>query len=153
MELTDKLLSIEDLKKKVSDILGRALAGYRDDYKINHADGRVYVAWGTVERDIHAAVENTSHALNYYKTAALQSNHGSCPRPKYIPKRVLVLHTVSSDIPGGPRIGTGEYDVECNPLGAVSVKTTSGKMLGLRLSEFEVLEWCKNPHYHQDKSP
>lgn len=46
-----------DLKKEISNILARALAGYKDDYKIKHTDGRVYVAWGAVERDIHAAVD------------------------------------------------------------------------------------------------
>jgi len=46
----------EALKKSVSDILRRALAGYEDDYKVI-ISGAVYIQWGRVEKDIHAVTE------------------------------------------------------------------------------------------------
>lgn len=39
----------------------------------------------------------------------------------------------------------GEYDCSCNQYGAVSVKASDGTMLGVRLEEFEPLEWVPNP--------
>lgn len=49
---------MDELKKEISNILGRALAGYKDDYKIHHTDGHTYIAWGAVERDMHTAVDS-----------------------------------------------------------------------------------------------
>ena len=44
------------LKEDISHILGRALAGYTDDYKLI-TDGHTYIQWGKVEQDIHAAID------------------------------------------------------------------------------------------------
>jgi hypothetical protein len=37
----------------------------------------------------------------------------------------------------------GDYDCECNPLGAVSV-VVHGRKLGVALNEFEALAWGEN---------
>ena len=44
------------LKQTISSILGRALAGYTDDYK-HITEGHTYIQWGKVEQDIHAAID------------------------------------------------------------------------------------------------
>lgn len=54
---------IDQLKKTLSNILGRALAGYTDDYKFV-VDGRTYIQWGKVEKDMHAAIDGLSVATN-----------------------------------------------------------------------------------------
>jgi hypothetical protein len=90
-------------------------------------------------------------ALEFYKTAAVQTP-GSCPRPKYIPKRILLSRTVRGVcLPGSPRIiaKPGEYEAHVNPNGAVSVKTKKG-LLGVMLDEFEVVEWQENPHAEEE---
>lgn len=52
----DAYLQIADaINKETSEILGRALAGYVDDYKFKRGQ-EVFVRWGLVEKDIHAAV-------------------------------------------------------------------------------------------------
>lgn len=43
----------------------------------------------------------------------------------------------------------GIYAADCNQWGAVSVRASNGKMLGLKWPEFEPLEWEDNPHIVQ----
>ena len=89
-------------------------------------------------------MNNTQKALNYYKTAAIQ-NRKSCPKPLWVPKTIILSKTIRGDFPVGHHIVAepGEYEAYCNPYGAVSVKTPNGD-LGLRLDEFEVLDWQEN---------
>lgn len=93
-------------------------------------------------------MDDTEKALDYYKTAALQTGRGPFPRPKYIPSRVALKTVVCSDGPmpkmyAYPGI---EYPVHVNPLGAVSIEVDGdGNWLGLRLDEFDVVEWQENP--------
>ena len=53
--------------------------------------------------------------------------------------KVMVLNTVRGDWPIGHNTiaEPGVYDAYVNPHGAVSVKTESGQLLGLKPSEFE----------------
>jgi hypothetical protein len=94
-------------------------------------------------------MSNTEMALEYYKTAALQTGKGPWPRPKYIPKRIRLLKEVRSDLAmfedrtSEKRALPGEYDAHVNPLGAVSIETGDG-LLGVMLNEFEVIEWQEN---------
>ena len=46
----------DEINKGISDILNRALAGYKDDYKYKHHSGDVYIRWGKVEQDMHKVV-------------------------------------------------------------------------------------------------
>jgi len=47
---------LQALKERISHILGRALAGYTDDYKLI-TEGHAYIQWGKVEQDMHAAID------------------------------------------------------------------------------------------------
>ena len=82
-------------------------------------------------------------ALNYYQCAATQARTGE--RPLYVPSRVRLTRRVRGD---GPfcttTLGPGDYECRSNRLGAVSVQATNGKLLGLRLDEFEPIAWAKN---------
>ena len=95
----------------------------------------------------YAAVTDADKALAYYRTAAIQTGK-HCPRPSFVPSRVRVLCTVTSDLPGfigeRTRVVPGDYECHSNCNGAVSVKSNVGSMLGLRLDEFEVLAWRPN---------
>ena len=92
-------------------------------------------------------MNDTEKALNYYKTGAMQTGRGLWPRPQFVPKKVLIPVTVRADLDPRIFVSPGEYLVECNKYGAVSVKLESGTMLGLKLNEFEVLEWQENDQY------
>jgi len=55
----DTYLQIADkIKKSVSDILGRALSGYKDDFKYKPPGGGKYIRWGLVEKEINAAIDH-----------------------------------------------------------------------------------------------
>jgi len=83
-------------------------------------------------------------SIAYYRTAATQAR--THERPKHIPCRVRITRTVRGDGPCcGTQIGPGDYDCHCNGLGAVSVTATNGRILGLRLDEFEPIAWAENP--------
>ena len=63
MEKSAGLLTAQEairLKQTISDILGRALAGYTDDYKLVQ-DGHTYIQWGEVEKDMHTAIDEMLH--------------------------------------------------------------------------------------------
>jgi len=38
----------------------------------------------------------------------------------------------------------GDYEAFVNQFGAVSVRTRNVSLLGLKLNEFEPIEWCEN---------
>lgn len=88
-------------------------------------------------------------ALSYYKAGAMQGRGNSqWPRPPYVPKRIRLLRDVRSDIPFRSNRLFGQagqvYDnCESNQYGAVSINI-NGEWLGVRLNEFEVLEWQEN---------
>ena len=50
------MIDTTSLKQAISKILGRALAGYKDDYKYKTKQG-IFIRWGRVEKDIHAAID------------------------------------------------------------------------------------------------
>lgn len=88
-------------------------------------------------------------ACDYYRSAFLQ--HARPPidaRPRFIPSRVRLATVVRGDFPfNGTMQRAGDHDCECNGYGAVSVRATNGKVLGLRPGEFEPLEWVENPRW------
>ena len=81
----------------------------------------------------------------YYKAGVLNQ------LPPYLPTRVRVLRRVSGDFPfQGVVVEPGEYTCTSNRWGAVCVKAINGEDLGLRLDEFDPLEWGLNPAFpHQ----
>jgi len=88
-------------------------------------------------------MNNTEKALNYYRSAV------EGKRPDFVPARVVLPHRVRADAPFG-RLGTGyyaeagPYDCESNKWGAVSVLAENGQKLGVKPSEFDVVEWKAN---------
>ena len=91
--------------------------------------------------------------ISYYRAGYGQHGGSPWPIPRYVPKRVKVTKTVRSDLaaffPGPhPVVEPGEYEVECNKYGAVSVSTPLGK-LGLKLDEFDIIEMKDNPKYEE----
>lgn len=98
----------------------------------------------------HNLVERLAFAeqmIAYLRSS--QSQHGDNPyRPEFVPSRVRLLHRVTGDIPfmDNPFAQAGEHSCESNQWGAISVKATDGQMLGVRPSEFEILEFVRNPH-------
>ena len=82
-------------------------------------------------------------AVEYYRTAIVQTR--TAQKPRHVPTRVRVLKTVQSEIPiRRSRVMPGDYDCECNPYGAVSVRGSDGQQLGLKLDEFVPLAWREN---------
>lgn len=53
----------KELKKEISDILQRALAGYLDDFKYRSPDGKVFIRWGLVEKMIHESVDRHTNKI------------------------------------------------------------------------------------------
>lgn len=78
-------------------------------------------------------------ALEYYK-AAFEKR-----RPEYVPDVIKLPNLVASDWhEDGYHAEPGEHKCESNQWGALSVKTKSGKMLGIKPGEFEVISWRHN---------
>jgi len=86
---------------------------------------------------------NEQMAVNYYKAGL--SQRGSNPqKPEFVPKKIKLEKTIGSDPPFTSLVAKpGEYDVDVNQWGAVSVKINED-YLGLRPDEFDVLEWQPN---------
>ena len=86
---------------------------------------------------------NDQMSSNYYRAGMTQ--RGENPKmPDFVPKRIILQRTVMSDVPfDSLKAVPGDYDVDVNKWGAVSVKIGE-KYLGLRIDEFEVLEWQEN---------
>lgn len=84
-------------------------------------------------------MNNTEKALNYYRSAVEDK------RPDFVPSRIrLPLRVTGDDFNQWMVAEAGDYDCESNQWGAVSVKTRTGRMLGIKPSEFEPLEWRDN---------
>lgn len=86
-----------------------------------------------------AEPSNTEKALAYYRSGA---KHDA---PTYVPARVRLPVRVCGD---GECAATfadaGEHDCESNRWGAISVRATDGKMLGVKPAEFDVVSWRFN---------
>lgn len=83
--------------------------------------------------------------IEYYRAGNTQHEHGEWRKPRWVPSRVRLPSKVYGDFPfDSVSAGLGDLDCESNKNGAVSVKSSDGTMLGLRLDEFEVLEWREN---------
>ena len=90
---------------------------------------------------------------DYYRGAFLQRGNGDWPKPKFVPSKILLTQRIAGDWPVGhdSQAGPGEIPCECNQYGAVSVKAENGKMLGVKLHEFTVVEWKPNSKVASDR--
>jgi hypothetical protein len=90
--------------------------------------------------------DNMHRAAAYYLVAHMQNRRDNSTRPPMVPARVRIIRRVTGDPPLGHEaaIAPGEYPVNCNRWGAVSVLANNGDWLGLRLDEFEPIAWRNN---------
>lgn len=92
---------------------------------------------------IPGMITDNEKALDYYRSAALQQYGEFIPR--YVPKRIILPFMVHGDGPfRTTRAYAGEHNAQCNKFGAVSVSANDGRLLGIKLNEFKVLEWADN---------
>lgn len=88
---------------------------------------------------MQATTTDHEKAAAYYKAAATNA------RPMFVPVRIRIVQTVRGDgMDWNTRVAPGEYDCSCNQYGAVSVKASNGRILGVRLTEFEPVAWAAN---------
>ena len=117
---------------KVSDGANNSMA--TKTLKSKHTTGR-----RSLDRLVRPPLSNTEMALAYYK-AGIEGN-----RPDYVPARIKLHARVHGD---GPFYGTfadaGEHDCHSNQWGALSVRATNGRMLGVKPKEFEPVSWRPN---------
>jgi hypothetical protein len=79
---------------------------------------------------------NTHMALEYYKAAL----RGEAPR--YVPSRVYLRNRIHGDGPfRSTWVDSGEHDCSSNSWGALSVRAANGRMLGIKPTECEPVEW------------
>lgn len=105
-----------------------------DTQQRTHAALNLASSWMHRHKHAHKAVA-------YYYSAIIQRTKKH--RPAWVPSRVRVLRDVDVDAGGGEDRGpvfAGDYDCKCNSWGAVIVNG-----LGIKLNEFEILEWVENP--------
>ena len=91
-------------------------------------------------------LEHYAKAAAYYKSAVVQRRDAS-QIPPYVPCRVRLEYRITGDWPMHhlAAAGPGEMPCTANMYGAVSVLANNGKQLGLKLDEFEPIEWAENP--------
>ena len=92
-----------------------------------------------------SACSATEKELEYHRAGHTQRQGGQWRKPRWVPSRVRVVRRVVAEVPGlSASVMPGDYECECNQYGAVSVRANDGEMLGLRLDEFEPLNWREN---------
>jgi len=80
---------------------------------------------------------NAMCAVNYYRSLAIGG-----VRPTHVPVRVNLPATVRGI---GRTVSPGEYDCDCDQYGLPLLILGAGRMK-IKLKDFEVLEWGKNPY-------
>lgn len=98
-------------------------------------------------------LSDTEKEVNYLRAGMSQHGPGEdWEMPEWVPALIRMRKTVSPDMVF--MIGTNkfpiafihkEYKTHVNKWGAVSAITDDGK-IGVRPSEFDCIEWMKNPH-------
>lgn len=118
---------------------GEKATGTDSETLVDRIEGEADLCRNEGASDIAALLDEAAAALQYYRAAATSN------RPKYVPRRIRLDRVIRGDGPfASARAEPGDYDCEVNAQGAVSVRTHTGSLLGLRLSEFEPLAWRLN---------
>lgn len=90
-------------------------------------------------------LSDAEKGVAYYQAGHTQHKNGEWRKPPYVPSRVRIPLGACGDGPFRETyVEAGDYDCTSNKNGAVCVVATNGSKLGLRLDEFEVLEWREN---------
>lgn len=83
--------------------------------------------------------------FEYYRSGHLQNSRDEAPPPKFVPSKVRLNRVVRGDGPfAAAHAGPGDHECTCNRWGAVSVMSSNGQRLGVKLNEFDVLEFRLN---------
>lgn len=99
---------------------------------------------GQENDELKKQVIQLEKALDYYRTAAAQMPRYN-PKPNFVPKKIEIFLPIrSEESMYETLIQPGEYEAHCNKYGAVSVRGQKGKLIGVKLHEFAVLEWQEN---------
>ena len=93
-------------------------------------------------RNMEARITHLERLADYYRSAIIQQSRTH--KPPYVPCRIHLPYSVSADFPFTSLVESGDYGCESNQYGAVSVIASDGRLLGVKLDEFEVLEWRAN---------
>jgi hypothetical protein len=66
--------------------------------------------------------------------------------PAWVPCRIKLDSDLSGDFPIGhdTKAEAGEHDCDSNQWGAMSVRATNGRMLGVKPSECQIIGWRRN---------
>lgn len=84
-------------------------------------------------------VSHQEQLLEYWQAAVEKR------KPEFVPCKVLLHKMVRGDFPfHSTFVEAGEYECESNQWGAVSVTATNGAKLGIKPSEFVVIELREN---------
>lgn len=96
---------------------------------------------------VQEQIEHLEHERDYWKLMFI--HRGKPYIPKWIPAYIRTGDKVHGDGPwASTRAEPGVRPVECNRFGAMSVKATNGRMLGVKPGEVEeFVSWKINPAY------
>jgi len=123
----------EERRKQIKQEWAEAVGAHPDDLD----------DW-PVDRTIE--LEHYAKAAAYYRSAVVQLRDAS-QIPPFVPCRVRLERRITGDWPTGHLTAAGPGEMPCiaNKYGAVSVLADDGKRLGLKLDEFDPIEWAENP--------
>lgn len=90
--------------------------------------------------DIAKLLHEAACAVDYF------SAHHFKRMPAWVPCRIKLDKPITGDFPFGPetRAEEGEHDCDSNGYGAMSVRATNGRTLGVKPSECQIIGWRRN---------
>ena len=90
--------------------------------------------------DIAKLLDDAACAVDYF------SAHQFKRVPEWVPCRIKLNAALRGDFPIGhdTTIEAGEHDCDSNAYGAMSVRASNGRMLGVKPSECQIIGWRRN---------
>ncbi len=90
--------------------------------------------------DIARLLEEAACMLDYF--SAHQFNRA----PAWVPCRIKLEVPITGDFPIGhdTQADEGEHDCDANQWGAMSVRASNGRMLGIKPRECQIIGWRRN---------
>ena len=90
--------------------------------------------------DIAKLLDDAACAVDYF------SAHHFKRAPAWVPCRIKLDRILSGDFPIGhdTLVDAGEHDCDSNAYGAMSVRASNGRMLGVKPSECQIVGWRRN---------
>ena len=90
--------------------------------------------------DIAKLLHEAACAVDYF------SAHHFKRMPAWLPSRIKLDSDLSGDFPIGhdTKVEAGEHDCDSNAYGAMSVRASNGRMLGVMPNECQIIGWRLN---------